>query len=87
MIEARKGDAGGQELDLLLHRSGIELVPLTGSQHEIARHAWRRFGRGHHPAGLNIGDCCSYALAKSSGEQLLFVGTDFAQTDLPVVAY
>ena len=87
VVEARKGDAGGRELDLLLHRAGIELVPLTASQHEIARHAWRRFGKGCHPAGLNIGDCCSYALAKSSAEPLLFTGGDFARTDLPAAPY
>jgi ribonuclease VapC len=87
VIEARKGDAGGRELDLLLHRCGVELVPLTASQHEIARHAWRRFGKGNHPADLNIGDCCSYALARSSGEPLLFTGGDFARTDVAAVAY
>ena len=87
VVEARKGDAGGRELDLLLHRAGIELVPLTASQHEIARHAWRRFGKGRDPAGLNIGDCCSYALAKSSAEPLLFTGSDFARTDLPAAPY
>ena len=87
VIEARKGDAGGRELDLLLHRSGVELVPLTASQHEIARHAWRRFGKGRHAAGLNIGDCCSFALARSSGEPLLFTGGDFAKTDIAAAPY
>ena len=82
VIEARKGPAGGRELDLLLHRARIEVVPLTAAQMEIAREAWRRFGRGNHPAGLNFGDCCAYALAKSSGEPLLFKGLDFSRADI-----
>jgi ribonuclease VapC len=82
VIEARKGPAGGRELDLLLHRARIEIVPLTAAQVDIARGAWRRFGRGNHQAGLNFGDCCAYALSKSSGEPLLFKGQDFALTDI-----
>ncbi len=82
VIEARKGESGGRELDLLLHRAGIEIVPLTAEQIEIARTAWRKYGKGRHPAGLNIGDCCSYALAKLAGEPLLFKGSDFSQTDI-----
>jgi ribonuclease VapC len=82
VIEARKGPAGGRELDLLLHRARIEVVPLTVTQVEIAREAWRQFGRGNHPAGLNFGDCCAYALSKSSGEPLLYKGADFAATDI-----
>lgn len=82
VIEARKGESGGHELDLLLHKAGIEIVPLTAEQIEIARIAWRKYGKGRHPAGLNIGDCCSYALAKLAGEPLLFKGNDFSQTDI-----
>jgi ribonuclease VapC len=82
VIEAKKGEAGGRELDLLLHQAKIELVPLTAEQFEIARIAWRKYGKGQHPAGLNIGDCCSYALAKCAGEPLLFKGNDFSQTDV-----
>jgi ribonuclease VapC len=82
VIEAMKGEAGGRELDLLIHRVGIEIVPLNGEQFEVARAAWRAYGKGRHPAGLNIGDCCSYALAKVSGEPLLFKGNDFSQTDI-----
>ena len=82
VIEVRRGPAGGRELDLLLHRSRIEVVPLTASHYEIAREAWRRFGRGNHPARLNFGDCCAYALAQSSGEALLFKGNDFVMTDV-----
>jgi ribonuclease VapC len=82
VIEARKGPAGGRELDLLLHRARMEVVPLTVTQVEIAREAWRQFGRGNHRAGLNFGDCCAYALSKSSGEPLLYKGGDFAATDI-----
>ena len=82
VIEAKKGESGGRELDLLLHQARIEMAPLTAEQLEIARSAWRRYGRGRHPAGLNIGDCCSYALAKCAGEPLLFKGDDLSQTDI-----
>ncbi len=85
VIEAKKGEAGGRELDLLLHRSQIEIVAMDSEQAELARIAWRNFGKGRHPAGLNIGDCCSYALSKFSGEPLLFKGDDFSKTDLNVV--
>jgi len=83
VIEAKKGEAGGIELDLLLHRARIETVAMSAEQTELARTAWRVYGKGNHPAGLNIGDCCAYALAKYSGEPLLFKGEDFALTDIP----
>ena len=83
VIEAKKGEAGGIELDLLLHRARIETVAISAEQVELARTAWRVYGKGNHPAGLNIGDCCAYALAKYSGEPLLFKGGDFALTDIP----
>jgi ribonuclease VapC len=87
VIEAKKGEAGGRELDLLLHRSQIEIVSMNPDQSEIARVAWRIYGKGNHTAGLNIGDCCAYALAKYSGEPLLFKGEDFSQTDIQPVSY
>ncbi len=82
MIESRKGEIGGRELDLLLYRAAIEIVAVDHDQAEIARTAWRRFGKGRHPAALNYGDCFAYALAKSRGLPLLFDGNDFAQTDI-----
>ena len=86
VIEAKKGEPGGRELDLLVHRARIEIIPLNGDQVELALAAWRKYGKGNHPAGLNIGDCCAYALAKYSGEPLLFKGRDFSQTDIrPVI--
>lgn len=81
-IETRKGEAGGRELDLFVYRAEIEIVPVDSEQAEIARIAWRQYGKGRHPAGLNYGDCFSYALAKVSGAPLLFKGLDFSRTDL-----
>ena len=82
VIETRKGEAGGRDLDLFIYRAGIEVVPVDQEQAEVARIAWRRYGKGRHPAGLNYGDCFAYALAKISGAPLLFKGNDFGQTDL-----
>jgi ribonuclease VapC len=87
VAEARKGEAGGRELDLLLHRVALEVVPLTASHVEVARDAWRRFSKGRHPASLNLGDCCAYALSRISGEPLLFTGDDFPHTDVVRVEY
>jgi ribonuclease VapC len=85
VIESRKGEAGGRELDLLIYRSGIEVVAVDQDQAETARQAWRRFGKGRHPAALNYGDCFSYALAKSRRLPLLFRGNDFVRTDIEAV--
>jgi ribonuclease VapC len=82
VIEARKGPAGRRELDLLLHEAAVDVVPMDLGQVELAKDAYRRFGKGRHPAGLNLGDCCAYALAVQTGEALLFKGNDFAQTDV-----
>ena len=85
VIETRKGPSGGREFDLLMHRAQIEVVPFTAEQFDVARDAWRRFGKGTHAAGLNFGDCFSYALAATSGEPLLFKGDDFGLTDIRTV--
>ena len=87
VIESRYGPEGGRELDLLVAKAGLSVEPVTAQQAEIAREAWRRFGKDRHPASLNFGDCFSYALARVTGEPLLFKGTDFPQTDVAVVAY
>ncbi len=87
VIEAKKGEIGGRELDLLIHRCEIEVVNLTTEQSELARVCWRKFGKGRHPASLNIGDCCSYALSKFANEPILFKGEDFSKTDLELVNY
>ena len=84
VIEARYGEPGGRELDLWLHRAAVDLVSVDANQAHIARVAYRTYGKGHHRARLNYGDCFSYALAKVSGQPLLFTGNDFAQTDVAV---
>jgi ribonuclease VapC len=87
VVEARYGPDGGRELDLLVAKASFQIEPLTLEHALVAREVWRRFGKGRHPAALNLGDCFSYALARTSGEPLLFKGTDFAQTDVLAVAY
>ena len=82
VVESRGGAAAGHELDVFLERAGIELIPVTLEHLEAARRAWRRFGKGHHPAALNFGDCFAYALAKVENEPLLFKGDDFTRTDV-----
>ena len=85
VVESRGGAAAGEDLDRLLREAEIELMPVTAEQAESARRAWRRFGRGNHPAALNFGDCFAYALADTTGEPLLFKGRDFALTDIATV--
>jgi ribonuclease VapC len=85
VVERRLGEAGGRELDLLVHRASLEIVSFTADQAEMARRAWRTFGKGRHPAGLNLGDCFAYALSRTSGEPLLFKGVDFSRTDVEAV--
>ena len=82
VVEGRGGMEAGQELDAFLSSTGIELVPVTTEHLAAARRAWRRFGKGRHPAALNFGDCFAYALADVTGEPLLFKGGDFARTDV-----
>ena len=82
VVEGRGGRAAGRALDAFLASAAIEAAPITADQLEIARDAWRRYGKGNHPAALNFGDCFAYALASASGEPLLFKGNDFAQTDV-----
>lgn len=86
VIETRFGEPGGRELDLWLHRAGVDLVGVDADQAEVARSAYRHYGKGHHRAGLNYGDCFAYALAKVSGEPLLFKGDDFVHTDVSPVS-
>lgn len=86
VIETRKGEVGGGELDLWVRRTELEVVPVDADQYTVVRHAWRRFGKGRHPAGLNFGDCFSYALSAVTEEPLLFKGDDFTRTDVLRVA-
>ena len=82
VLEGRRGVPAGLQLDAYLEAAAIALAPVTVEQAQAARAAWRRFGKGNHPAGLNFGDCFAYALAESTGEPLLFKGRDFALTDI-----
>ena len=84
VIEAKAGPAGTQLLEELLSRLAIEVAPVDSQLAEEAILAWRRFGKGRHAAGLNLGDTFSYALARRLGLPLLFVGDDFSHTDVTV---
>jgi ribonuclease VapC len=82
VIDGSRDPIASRRLDELIAKAGIEIEPVTAEQAEIARAAYRDFGKGGHPAGLNFGDCFAYALAKATGEPLLFKGADFARTDV-----
>ena len=84
VLLGRYGEAGEPQLDRFLRGIGAEVVAVGESQANLARDAALRFGRGRHPAGLNFGDCFSYALSMARDEPLLFVGDDFSQTDVKV---
>jgi ribonuclease VapC len=82
VVEAQTRNNGGRQFDAFIRRAGIAIEPVTEEQAHIARQAFIDFGKGSHPAGLNYGDCFSYALAKAAREPLLFKGKDFAKTDV-----
>lgn len=82
VVEARRGESAGRELDLFLHRADARTIAVDEEQVRVARAAWRRYGKGRHPAGLNYGDLFAYALARTRGDELLYKGSDFAKTDL-----
>ena len=82
VVEGRKGEIGRSDVERLLRDGGFDIVGVTPGQAEIAVDAFRRFGRGHHRARLNIGDCFSYALAIATDHSLLFKGDDFIHTDI-----
>lgn len=79
------GEAAESALDAFVRESGCEIVPFDFPQVRAAQEAYRRFGKGRHPAGLNFGDCMSYALARVCDEPLLFKGEDFGRTDIQPV--
>ncbi len=82
VIESRRGADGLARLDLFVAEAAIEVMPFTLADARSARRAYRRYGKGRHPAGLNFGDCASYALAADYGEPLLYKGADFAKTEI-----
>jgi ribonuclease VapC len=82
IVEEKGGRLASLRLDEFFRTAGIELAPVTVEQAAAARTAWRYFGRHKHSARLDFGDCFAYALAKTSGEALLFTGEDFSRTDI-----
>ena len=82
VVEARQGPEAASDLVALLAELEAEVVALDASQAEAAASAWRRFGKGRHPAALNLGDTFAYALAITRGDPLLFTGRDFSATDV-----
>lgn len=82
VAESRAGDAVRPRIDTFLQSLDVEVVPFTAEHAAVALDGWRRYGKGRHPAGLNLGDCFAYALAMARGEPLLFKGDDFARTDV-----
>lgn len=85
VIEARLWPAGQDVADRFMRDAKIEIVAVDADLGERAISAWRRYGKGRHPAGLNFGDCFTYALAERTGHSVLCTGDDFAATDIPVV--
>ena len=83
VVEAQTRDSGSRQFESFFRRSGIAIEAVTEEQAHAARQAYTDFGKGRHPAGLNFGDCFAYALAKVTGEPLLFKGEDFKKTDIP----
>jgi ribonuclease VapC len=82
IVADNRSAVAAAEFDRLIARLDVEIVPFTAEQARLARAAHARFGKGRHPAGLNLGDCFAYALAAERGEALLFKGENFARTDV-----
>ncbi len=85
VIEARLWPAGQDVVDRFLRDAKVDIVPVDADLAARAMTGWRRFGQGRHPAGLNFGDCFTYALAERTGHPVLCTGDDFAATDITVV--
>ena len=85
VLEGRYGPDAGADLELFLFDARTEIVPFDSRQAQAAVRAWRKYGKGRHPARLNLGDCCVYALAKVSQEPVLSKGSGFPRTDISLV--
>jgi ribonuclease VapC len=86
VVEAKQGPEAASDLRLLLERLAVRVVDFDHEQATAALAGWRRFGKGRHQAALNLGDCYTYALAKTHGTPVLFKGDDFSQTDIATLA-
>ena len=86
VVISQLGEAGVPELELLMNRAQIQVVPFNADHMRWALHGWRHYGKGRHQAALNMGDCISYGLAKAMDAPLLFKGEDFQHTDVKVPA-
>jgi len=82
VIESRMGSTGAQTLAELMLDADIDIVAFDATLAEVALDAWRQFGKGHHPAGLNFADCAAYALARVTNQPLLYKGDGFSLTDI-----
>jgi len=82
VIDANDDPVLSERLDAIIAHFAVELIPVSQHHARIAREAYRTYGKGKHAARLNFGDCFAYALARTTGEPLLFKGEDFAQTDI-----
>lgn len=82
VVETQTREGGSRAFDTFFQRAGIVIEPITEEQAHLARQAYSEFGKGRHRAGLNFGDCFAYALAKATGEPLLYKGEDFERTDI-----
>lgn len=87
VLVARLGVTGKSLLARFVQEAGLDTVPVGGEHWTVAVDAFTRFGKGRHPAGLNFGDCLTYALARVADEPLLCVGDDFPRTDLDLVRW
>ena len=87
LLFTRQGERGVRDLDALVAHYGITIEDVTKAQAQAARRAFMKYGKGIHPARLNFGDCFAYALARDTGEPLLFKGEDFSKTDVAVAPY
>jgi ribonuclease VapC len=85
VIESRLGPAGQDIVDRFLRDAKIDIVPVDADLAARAMSGWRRYGKGRHPAGLNFGDCFTFALAEQTGQPVLCTGNDFVAADIPVM--
>lgn len=82
VLVSRRGEHALAEIDLWLRKIAADIIPVDAELVDLATESWLTYGKGRHPAALNFADCFSYALAKRADEPLLFIGKDFAQTDI-----